>query len=93
MQEAAGSNPAPEAVRLSLVWLPIWLRTHLPIRWAAGGQADAYLSSEARAKAIRLVEGDARRAGEALSLEARKEYRAAIDKWNDVFVGRFPRYG
>ncbi len=83
----------PEAAHLSLLWLPIWLRDAYIDPWTPGGRADAYLTTEARAKVLILVEGDVRRARQALTLEARKDYRAAIDKWNDVFVGRFPRYG
>jgi len=59
----AAIKPWPEAVYSSLVWLPIWLKNPFTDPWAPGGQVDTYLSADARATALRLVEGDAKASG------------------------------
>ncbi|MEP7378165.1 MAG: hypothetical protein ABI725_01230 [Chloroflexota bacterium] len=83
----------PEAVDKTLLLMPIWLKEPLPDIWAPGGMVDRGLSSDQRAKSLRMVDSDYDKAAEALRLERDRKYREANEAWQVVFRRKFPAYG
>lgn len=84
----------PQAVAATLKGGGGWTRVNFPDPWTGSGQnIDSYLDSETRRKAADTMDGDAKRAAEAIAYQAAGNHKAAIERWKVVFGSRFPAYG
>jgi hypothetical protein len=65
-----------------------------PLPWQ-GGVADGYLTTKARMEAVKRMRQAAELASQAwfLTYNGRTAHEQAIDIWQRIFPGRFPRYG
>jgi hypothetical protein len=63
--------------------------------WLEAGlvRLDDYLSTDERARLVRMFAADRKRADDALTLAAAGKSKDAYEKWKEVFPGRFPAYG
>jgi len=69
------------------------LEYEFPDPWPLGGRIDAYLSDDERALAIRMMQQDEERAGQAREYEKLGKIPEAFERWNVVYNGTFPAYG
>lgn len=80
-----------EALRKGITWLtrPMY------DPWLDAGPVplDDYLTTEERARVIRMLAADRTRAEEANAYAAAGQSAKAYERWNVVFNGRFPAYG
>lgn len=61
--------------------------------WSGGGRIDTYLSSDTRAKVVRMLNEDADRAAVAEEYRLAGRMAEAFERWNTVYARTFPAYG
>jgi hypothetical protein len=84
----------PAAVAETLKTAASWVGSSFADPWTGSGQLiDAYLSSDERDLAVRLLTEDAARAKDAIDYAAAGQVANAFERWNQVFYKKFPLYG
>ncbi len=84
----------PQAVSDTLRKGVTWMEYPIHDPWpGAGLRLDGYLSDDERGIITRRFDGDHERAEQAIAFAAAGQNEKAYDRWDDVFVGRFPAYG
>ena len=94
MWQSVSSLPVyANAVMQSIGAMRGWLKSEFPDPWEGGGTIDGYLSSEARAKVIRMLDHDAKASAEAEDYRKAEKVEKAFERWAVIFHHEFPAYG
>ncbi len=82
-----------EEVAAVLGVLAGWVNAPFEDPWSDGGQVDTYLTSDARAKVVRMIERDAERAARAEEYRRAGKPEKAFERWSVIYDRTFPSYG
>ena len=94
MWQNASSLPVySNAVMQSIESTRGWLKSPFHDPWEGGGYIDAYLSSDTRAKVIRMLEQDAKASAKAEEYRKAEKIEKAFERWGVVFRHEFPAFG
>lgn len=80
----------PHVMKEVLRCMPIWLSKPFYDPWNVTVCVDDYLGTDERKTVTNLLNGDCKRAEEAILLVSERKYDEAFEKWDTIFYRSFP---